>query len=333
MTNLATVTKFQTRVGKAIESFLEEKGKRSKDTETAYRGDITLFLSSVYGKSIDTITAEELELLDYDSFKEFLNSFYNIKSNAAINRYASCIKSMYRELNIHKVIKTDLSMFDLYKAIPNTPDSYEAIPMEVAEQYVEATRFEKFKKEEKKMIIKVAIETGLRLSEILSLKWTQFKLDGDRVYLTGIGKGNKKYTEVVSRVFYNELLEIKADGQTKVFTLTKKNVTDLMSRLKAHLKHENRNYTFHSFKKTAVSNTYKVTGSITDAQQKGKHTNVVTTQLYLEEQETKMTGFYSLEGKINHNLYKEVSHDRLLQALQEMNKELLFSLNLKLQGE
>lgn len=332
MTSLATVTKFQTKAGKAIENFLEEKGKGSKDTETAYRGDITLFLNNVYGKTIETITAEELELLDYDSLKTYLNSFYEKKSNSVINRYRSTIKTMYRELNIHKVIVTDLKMFDLIKTLPNNPNSYEAIPMEVAEQYIDATRYEKHKKEEKKMLIKTAIELGLRESELRDLEWNWFKPDGDRVYISGIGKGNKKYTEVISRDFYNELLEIKGSSE-KVFTLTKKNITDLMVRLKKLLKHEHRNYTFHSFKKTAVTNTYKFTGSITDAQKKGKHTYVATTQIYLEEEETKMTGYYSLEGKINHDLYKEVSHDKLIQALQGMNKELLFSLNLKLQDE
>lgn len=330
MTNLATITQFQTKAGKAIEDFLSEKGKRSADTETAYRGDITLFLEVVYGKGINTITAEELELLDYDTFKQFLDSFYNKKSNNAINRYASSIKSMYRELNIRKVITTDLKLFDLINALPSNANSYESIPMEVALQYIEAVRFEKHKVEEKQMVIKMAIELGLRESELRNLEWSQFKPDGDRVFVYGIGKGNKKYTEVISREFYNELLEIKVEGQSKLFTLTKKNIIDMMTRLKKYLGHEDRNYVFHSFKKTAVTNTYKFTGSMTDAQDKGKHTYLTTTQLYLEDEETKMTGYFSLEGKLDHERYKKVSHEELLQALQSVNKEFLFQLNFKL---
>lgn len=331
MTNAAKVTQFQSRVGKSIENFLEDKGKRSQDTATAYRGDIVLFLNQVFGKTINTITVEELEVLDHESFREYLNSFYNVKSNSAINRYASSIKSMYRDLNMKSIITTDLKMFELITALPNNPKSYEAIPMDVALQYIDAIRFEKFNVEEKTMAVKMAIELGLRESELRDLEWKWFKVDGDVVHVTGIGKGNKKYREKISLELYNELLQIKGESE-KVFTISKKNLVDMMLRLKKQLGHEDRNYTFHSFKKTAVTNTYKYTGSITDAQAKGKHTYLATTQLYLEEEETKMTGYFSLEGKINHDLYKEVSHDQLIQALQSVNKELLFALNMKLQG-
>lgn len=331
MTNLAVVTDFTTRAGKAIEDFLYEKGKRSADTTKGYRGDITRFLSDVYNKSINTITAEELELLDYDSFKTFLNSFYEKQSNSTINRYASSVKSLYKYLNATKVIKSDLTFFELIDTLKNNANSYEAMPMEVVEQYLEAIRFEKNKHLEKQLIIKTAIETGLRESELRELEWSQFKADGERVYISGFGKGDVKYLEVISRDFYNELLQLKVEGQKKVFTLTKKNLTDMMIRLKKQLRHEDRNYTFHSFKKTAVTNTYRLTGSITDAQKKGKHKHLATTQLYLQEEEVKMTGYYSLEGNLNHNLYKEVSHEVLLDTLKGMTKEMLFVLNLKLQ--
>lgn len=328
---MAIVKEFQTKVGKQIEDFLYEKGKRSKDTETAYRSDIGAFLKAVYGKAINTITAEELELLDYDSLKDYLNSLDGIKSNNAINRYYSSIKSMYRELNIRKAIVTELTMFDLINTLPANANSYESIPMEVALQYIEAVKYEKHKVEEKRMIIKLAIDSGLRESELRALEWKQFKPDGKYVYITGFGKGNKKFVEKMSRKLYDELLTLKVEGQSKVFTLSKKNLGDMMIRLKNVLNHTDRNYTFHSFKKTAVTNTYKFTGSFTEAQKKGKHSNPATTQLYLEEEEMKMTGYFSLEGNIDHEKYKKVSHEELIRALESANKELLFTLNLKLQ--
>lgn len=330
MTNLAIVTQFTTKVGKAIEDFLYEKGKQSEDTAKAYRSDIKRFLTNLYDKSINTITAEELETLDYDSFKSFLNSLYGVQSNSLINRYTSSIKSMYRYLNATKAIKSDMMFFELIDNLKNNANSYEAIPMEVVEQYIKATHFEKNKQLEKKLIIKLAIDLGLRESELRGLEWKQFKPNGDEVFVSGIGKGGVKYLEKISRNFYNELLQIKVDGQSKVFTLTKKNLTDMMMRLKIQLHQEDRNYTFHSFKKTAVTNTYKLTGSITDAQKKGKHKHLTTTQLYLQEEEVKMTGYYSLEGNLNHNLYKEVSHDVLMDTLKGMSKEMLFVLNMKL---
>ena len=330
MASLATVAQFSTKVGKAIEGFLYEKSKRSEATATSYKGDIKRFLSDVYDKSINTITAEELEVLDYDSFKNFLNSFEG-KSNSVVNRYASSIKSMYKHLNSIKAINVEMNFFDLKETLPNKAESYEVIPMETCKQYIEATQREKHKATEKKYAIKLALELALRESEVRELEWKQFKPDGNEVIVTGVGKGNVKFIDKISRDFYNELLELKVEGQSKLFTLTKKNLTDMMVRLRKELRQEDRNYTFHSFKKTSVTNTYRYTGSITAAQKKGKHKLLATTQLYLGEEDTVMTGYFSLEGNLNHNLYKEVSHETLLGTLKEMSKEMLFLLNLKLQ--
>lgn len=325
------VTKFQTKVGKAIEDFLKDNADRSSETATSYKGDINKFLNVVFDKTIDTVTAEELELLDYESWKSFLDSLKGTLANTSINRQKSCIESLYRHLNRTNTIRTDLSFFRWIKALPGNVNSYEVMPMEVVEQYIEATRFEKHKAMEKKWIIKLAVELALRESELRELEWSDFKPDDKRVYVTGYGKGNKKYTEVISRALYNELIsELRVEGQKQLFTITKKNITDMMIRLRKLLNHEDRNYTFHSFKKTSVNNTFNLTGNILDAQAKAKHAKLETTQIYLEEAQTKMTGYFSLENNLNHNLYNEVEHKVLTEALKTMPKDLLFLLNIRL---
>ena len=331
MVALSNVTQFQTKAGKAIEDFLQDKLKRSEDTASSYRSDISIFLNEVFDKTINTVTVEELEILDYDSFNGFLNSLHGKKANGTINRRSSSVESLYKHLNKTKVIRTDLSFFSLIKALPNEVNSYEVMPMEVVEEYLEAVRYEKHNPVEKKWAIILAVELGLRDSEVRELEWSQFKPDGDRVYVTGYGKGKKKYTEVISRNLYNNMVaELRVDGQKQLFTITKKNITDMMIRLRKVLKHEDRNYTFHSFKKTSVNNTFNITGNILDAQSKGKHSKLETTQIYLKEAETKMTGYFSLSDDLNHNLYKEVEHKTLLDTLNHMPKELLFLLNMKL---
>lgn len=327
----SNIAKFQTKAGKAIEDFLYEKSKRSEDTAKSYRGDINKFLEGVFEKTISTVTVDELELLDYDSFKEFLDSMYGKLANATVNRYSSSVESLYKFLVTVKMIDTDLSFFRLIPSLPNMAQSYEVMPMEVVEQYIEATKNEMFNQAEKKWAIILAIELALRETELRDLEWSQFKADGKFVYVTGYGKGNKKYIEAIDRKLYDKMLsELYTEGSKKIFTITKKNLTDMMIRLKKLLRHEDRNYTFHSFKKTSVNNTFKITGNVLDAQKKGKHTKLETTQLYLQEAETKMTGYFSLEGNINHNLYKEVDNTTLIEALKGMPKDLLFILNLRL---
>lgn len=331
MVALSNVTQFQTKAGKCIEDFLEEKAKRSEDTAKSYRGDINKFLEAVFDKNIKTVTVDELELLDYESFKSFLNSMYKNLANTSINRCRSSIESLYQYLNATKLIRTDLSFFRLIKSLPNEVNSYEVMPMEVVEEYIDATRFEKNKPNEKKWSIIMAVELGLRDSEVRELEWSQFKVDGQRVYVSGYGKGNVKYTEVIDRDLYEEMsLNIRVENQKKLFTISKKNITDMMIRLRKNLGYEDRNYTFHSFKKASVNNTYNITGNVLDAQKKGKHSKLETTQLYLQEVETKMTGYFSLEKNLNHNLYKEVDNNTLIKTLNTMPKDLLFLLNMKL---
>ena len=43
-----------------------------------------------------------------------------------------------------------------------------------------------------------------------------------------------------------------------------------------------------------------------------------------------MTGYFSLSKGMNHNLYKEVSHQKLLDILNKMPKDMIFLLNLEL---
>lgn len=334
MVALSNVTQFQTKAGKTIEEFLEEKAKRSEDTASSYRGDINKFLKEIFDKTINTVTIEELELLDYESFKAFLNSMYKKLANTSINRCRSSIESLYQYLNATKSIRTDLTFFRLIKALPNEVNSYEVMPMEVVEQYIEATRFEKNKPIEKKWAIVMSVELGLRDSEVRELEWNQFKSDGQRVYVSGYGKGGVKYTEVISKDLYNEMVsELKSAGQKNLFTISKKNITDMMIRLRKTLNYEDRNYTFHSFKKASVNNTYNLTGNVLDAQKKGKHSKLETTQLYLQEVETKMTGYFSLEKNLNHKLYREVEHKALIETLKTMPKDLLFLLNMKLNDQ
>ena len=330
MVALSNVTQFQTKAGKVIEDFLNENAMRSEATYKNYKSDISKFLLSVFDKTIYTITFEELELLDYESFKAFLNSYHGKLANSTINRLSSSIESLYKHLMKTNSIKSDIAFFKLNRSLPTKVQSYDVMPIEVVKQYVDAALKEIHKGVEKKWAIILAIELGLRSSEIVDLEWSQFKVDGEKTVVNGYGKGNVKYTEIMDTRIYEDLRNDLRGNQKKVFTLSQKNITDMMIRLRKELGQEDRNYTFHSFKKTSVNYAYLVTGNILDAQAKGKHAKLETTQIYLQEVETKMTGYFSLEKNLNHDLYKEVDYNTLINTLKTMPKELLFLLNMKL---
>lgn len=335
MRKLAEISKFQTKCGSAIEEYLNEKGEHSKNTEVSYKGDFQRFTEDVFGKSIDTITAEELDLIDYEIIMNYRKSMIKDVSNATVNRHMNTIKGIIKHLKTRKMLNVDTSYLDLIKKLPIKPVEIEHMPMEIVDKYVDEARLEKNHGELKQNVIRFAVDTGLRLEEVLAVELKQFKIDGDTVIFKGYGKGNKEYIDRISLSMYNDLLKTmtnKENPNGKIFApLNTKNITDMMARIQKNLGLENREYSFHSFKKTAVTNTYRATGCILAAQKKGRHSNINTTRGYLKEEDFKITGMYSLRSmNYDEEAYKKIEYEELLNALEGMNKDFLHILNMKL---
>lgn len=328
----------QTKAGRAIEQFLRECQKRSEDTEINYRGDIRRFLDMVYdGQTIDTITLEELNQLDFDTFSEYVETCFEGLSNNTVNRHTSSIKALMKHLKARGLIKSNISYIDLITLLPNDSKRIERMPQEVFMRYIDEAGREKHNPLAKQEIIKLAIDTSLRLEDYEKMEWDQFSPQeiGEDVEITGYGKGNKRWHTKISYEVYEGLLKLKKNqdiDEKRVFApLSRKNVSDMMLRFKEVLGYRDRRFSFHSFKKTAVTFTYRETGDLTEAMRVGQHSNVNTTLDYIEGIDYGVTGMFSL-GLESHDglLYKKASHEELLTALDELNKDTLFLLNLKL---
>lgn len=324
----------------SIEQFFTQKKQRNKNTFKSYYNDIDHFFNSVFGKSYMYVTEHEFNektTLEY-IMAYFDELFYQVDddgnrlfSNATINRKQSSVKGLLKFLKVKKAYIHDLSELDLIKNLPKETKTIEVISFEHAMEYAEwLKKNERFKGEEKYMIIKLAIDTGLRASELISLKWNQFTIEGETVLMNGYGKGNKKWIERINIDLYNELLPFKNDSE-KVFSLSYSDLSKMMNRAKNALGDSDRAISFHSFKKCAVSSVFKMTGNILKAQNKGKHNSILTTRIYLENEDYGMTGIVSLGGEIDDKeLYKKVDKKTLLKAIESMNKDFLFVLNSKI---
>lgn len=323
--------KFQTNMGGAIESFLKEKYVQSPNTAIAYKGDISSFLEAVYDCTIETVTKEQLESLDYKTLSEYRNTMYGTLSDSSVNRNISTIKSLIKHLKATGEIDSDITYLNLVKSVKIKDEKqYPHASKEVVEQFMNATRFEQFKSDEKRLLIMLGADTGLRLQELLALKVSDFKKQEDGTYIIrGKGKGAKEYVDVVGENIYREILKV-AKHNDKIFTLSSKNVWQMMTRLNKLLGYEHINYVFHSFKKSAVTFTYKRTGSISHAMKKGRHSKPETVMRYLEDDTTGLTGMFSAEAEVEDDLYKNVSHEKLLKALNKLDKTSLLLLNIEL---
>jgi len=310
-----------------VRQFLAEAEKRSVNTARGYETDISKFIKATFGKSIEIITVEDFESIDYNIFAHYIESIKK-SSNSTVNRSISTIRTLMKYLKARSVIKRDIAYLDLIKLKKNKSVRIDIMPRQVVLNYISEAGKERNHARMKQCLIILAVDTALRLEDLLEIEWSQFSPREDDVVMRGYGKGGD-WLEKINYNVYEQLLELKVEGQRKVFApLSEKNVQDMMNRIKKNLDYQESSYSFHSFKKAAVTFTYRITGDFLEAMKKGKHANPETTMIYLEEENYGATGMFSL-GEFDSETYKNIAHEDLLKVIGEMNKDTIHLLNIK----
>jgi len=336
MENLVILKQSETNASKIISKFIDKKKEKSDNTSISYKTDIVQFTLEVYNKTLEHVTHHDWNRLNEETFLGYYDKLYKEKVNGkkkyknnTINRKISSIKELLRYLKKNKIITSDISYLDTLDKYIDDAESVEPMPLDVALQYAEhILKTERYKAYEKYCISLLAIDTGLRQSELINLKVSDFVYEKEYVIIRGRGKGNKKWIKKISHELFAKICKIDSNSEGKIFTISTKNVIDMMARARKQLNHEGRKYSFHSFRKTAVTFGYRQTGDIMEAKRIANHSNLKTTQLYVEEEDYGMTGAISIGENINPNLYKEVPHKLLLQGLEQLRKDSLFLLNI-----
>ena len=138
-----------------------------------------------------------------------------------------------------------------------------------------------------KLIIKCLYSLGLRVSECINLRWSDFFFDGEFINLSVIGKGQKERTLLVSNSLYNELLKLKREGIEYVFTayqrntaLTRQSVNILLTKLQKKLGLETK-ITPHKFRHSHATSAIKNGCDLSLLQQSLGHSSIKTTERYL----------------------------------------------------
>lgn len=328
-------------IKEAVEQYLNQKKQRNKNTYRNYQTDIEHFIFTVFGKHYSLVSIEEFNSskTELDGLMQYFDSLYDMKkengnrlfANGTINRKQASVKSLLKFLKVKKVYHQDLTELDSITNLPKTTKNIEYISFENAMKYAEWFKNNEVNKSKEKYIItRLAIDIGKRVTELLTLKWNQFSVESKYVLVSGIGKGNQKWTEKISLKFYEEILELKGDSN-KVFTLSySSDIVRMVNRAKKALGDADRAISFHSFRKCSLTNTYRLTGDILEAQRKGNHKSLDTTKLYVETEDYGMTGLISLGGSVTNDLHRTTDNDTLMEAIESMNKDFIFILNYKI---
>lgn len=340
------VVKFENESSKIydqIQKWLNKHGYNSDNTKRDYERDVKHFFKLMKDKQIEHLTLNDVQLT-LDDFEDYINELYTMVddkeerkyTNKTINRKVAAVKGMIKYLAGKKLdgeyIVKDVAYMSLINSLPENSQHHGILESNEVFRMAELALEERFKGNNKRLAILFSYDTCARKSDVLNLKWSDFEVKDDVVVVNGIGKGNKVFRKSISRDFYEEILTLKEGGVDNVFQLTEKNIDNMMPRLKDKMGiSPERHIVFHSLRKAGSTFIFRVTNDLLQAKKALNHSNVNTTQLYLETTEySHAIGGVSSAKNINHNAYKEADHDTLLEAIELMNADIRLLLNLKL---
>ncbi|WP_165776079.1 tyrosine-type recombinase/integrase [Cyanobacterium aponinum] len=147
-----------------------------------------------------------------------------------------------------------------------------------------------------KLIIKSLYLLGLRVSELINLRWSDFHIINGLVELEVIGKGQKPRTVLVPKDLYQDLLSIKAHKEY-IFvswqnqTLLHRSTVNKMLRIlcdRLHIKRINP----HAFRHSHATHALASGCDLSLLQQSLGHADIATTQKYLSVREGEGSSTY-----------------------------------------
>lgn len=334
-------TQFDNYMVKYIQEFFEAKERKSSNTSENYYSDLNGLAEMEFGYTdVRMMTKKDIESLNIDRLIAYIRKLDNKKThdgkkyyrNETINRKIMTVRSFLRYLVAREAIVYNLDSFELLEKLNADGEEIEMIPKDIALKYAAHALTNERTGLVKSLMIETALETALRAAELLELEWKQFNVVDDGVIIKSSGKirakGNSDYVDKVSHEFYEKLLPLKSTTNSeKVFPLKYRTVANMMTRLNKVFDNENKNYSFHSFRKTAITEVYMHTRCIYTAQQKARHRDINTTKRYLRLTDTAITGIMSRIMTEQEEVYKDVEKDVLLVCIEQLPREMKVLLN------
>jgi integrase len=341
------------KIYEAIQKYFKELNRNNRDyeqefenknTQKTYETEIRSYFRIMRGKEegseLEYLTMADLQITldDIEEYKEILLDMKKedgtyMYVNKTVNKKIAAMKSFIRYMAKKKFIE-DASYLNLIKAEKERHVHYGSLSVEEVLQMAELAKQEKRKGMIKYYLILFALDTCIRQNALLNLKWSNFiEQDDNKIIVEGVDKGNKEFRKEISPEFYKELLTIKTDDNDIVFNITKRELFDMMQRLKTKMNiPESRRIVFHSIRRTGANFYFRIAGNdITQAQKALGHSNISTTGIYMNPLDLGAAGAVSSAGlDLDNELYKKVDLEVLQQAISECPKDLRFILNLKI---
>ncbi len=272
-----------------------EKGV-SNDTIKSYYYDLKKFLHELNKHDTDDFLPTDIADFVKLQNKEFL-------STSTIHRRLSSTKNFYSFLEKEKIISLKLNKIETPKSVKKLPL---AISVEEVEKLLNAPNIEKEEGLRDKAMLETMYSSGLRVSELLSLKLSQINFEKGIIQI--VGKGNKERKVPLG--------EYAADYLEKYIDLRKKHHTNCKNLfINRYGKPLSRQYFFLQIKKYAdqvgikesisphtlrhcfATHMLENGADLRAVQEMLGHTNIATTQIYTNISTKRILSAYDLYAK------------------------------------
>ena len=267
------------RVDDFINYILIEKGL-SKNTALAYRTDLNTYLKFLEEKKTNYETISHLEITDFLWHLKTLNF-----KPRSIYRMIEAIRQFYKFLIAENLIKTDPTIYLTAPKVPIilpdmlTNDEVTKLLNSVSESDNLSIR--------NRAMLELLYATGLRVSELISLKFSN--IDIEECFVKIFGKGNKERLVPFgqkAQLYLKRYLRIRQNSKSEFIFLTRLNKPisriEFWSQLKqiAIKAGIMKNITPHTLRHSFATHLLTGGADIRFVQEMLGHSSISTTQIY-----------------------------------------------------
>lgn len=317
----------------------------SEKTQKEYLRNIEEFFQFIHnGKRIEELTKNEIEnVLEDGKFTKMLNNHIISYKNHLLNKNTAstarakiaALSSLYSFFEGNGYNVNHLIFKVKFKKI--TPKSYDGLSVEHAKILAEMALLERYDAKELNAVILLAMQTSIRISALLSLKWSDIHPDPNSNLYTV--KLIDKRDEVVIRGFkkelYEKMIEFKSDSETVFSNLKVDKVCKSIKRIAAKMGiPDHIRIVTHSFRHVAADFEMKDTGNIQKVLQQGGWKKAQTVIDHYTDKSvvlSELAGIRMME-EVNEQVFDLVDKNELLAMLKEVNRNAYNQMALKLQG-
>lgn len=257
---------------------------RSKHTQRAYRLDIARFRTSV-NKLLQLVTLGDLQMFGDDLFRMKL-------ADTSIKRILSSVKSLFSFG--HRI---GYLTFDVGKPL-RIPACKETLTERILSEEEVQQIIASVNNVRNRLIIKTLYYTGIRISELVALKWKDLQARSEGGQMTVLGKGSKTNVLLLPKDLWDDLMGLRAtiSDDAPVFRSNKGghlNPSHVQRMLKAiALKAISKGATPHWYRHSHASHALDNGCPIHLVQKQLNHSSIATTGRYLHARPTESSSKY-----------------------------------------